>query len=159
MEIRLKRIEATASQTALELERQQSTYILIGPLSDLLPSRGKYFVDFEMRPALAFVDDKGLPDLLSAKCTHLGCTVGNEVDASGKILCPCHISYFDIKTGMPNPGAPAKAPLAKLPWVLMDKKRKLIACGGGGKPSGSLQAEAIKDADVYIARTHEELVS
>ena len=159
MQTRLARTKATVFQRELELERQQSQYILIGALSDLSQEKGKYFIDYEMSPGLAFLGDNGLPTLLSAKCTHLGCTVGNVVDAEGQILCPCHVSYFNIKTGMPNPGAPAKAPLPKLPWVLMNQQGKIIAAGHAGKPTGLTTAEAVKDTNVYIAKTHEELLS
>lgn len=159
MQTRLKRTKATLLQRELELERQQSQHILIGALSDLSAEKGKYFIDYEMRPALAFLGDNGLPTLLSAKCTHLGCTVGNVVNAERQVLCPCHVSYFNIKTGMPNPGAPAKTPLPKLPWVLMDKQGKIIATGHSDKPSGLTTAEAIKDTNVYLAKTREESMS
>jgi nitrite reductase/ring-hydroxylating ferredoxin subunit len=102
----------------LEMEREGSNYILVAALSHLNASKGKYFVDYEMQPDLAFLGANGLPLLLSAKCTHLGCTVGNNVNDHGQILCPSHISYFDIKTGQPNHGSPAKAPLPHIGWVL-----------------------------------------
>jgi Rieske Fe-S protein len=44
---------------------------------------------------------------MSAKCTHLGCTVDREAD--GTYLCPCHASAYDAK-GLVTHG-PAKKPL------------------------------------------------
>ena len=115
---------------------------------------GKYFIDYQMSPALAFLGKDGLPDLLSAKCTHLGCTVGKQVDAQGKILCPCHVSYFDVTTGQPDANSPAKLPLPHIGWVLMDKSGKVIASrSSAGVTSGDTSINAIKDSSVYIAKS------
>lgn len=54
---------------------------------------------------------------LSAKCTHLGCTV-NRVDG-GKIYCPCHGSVFDAVTGKPIQG-PASTPLPTVQVTVRD---------------------------------------
>ncbi|HET8613898.1 MAG TPA: Rieske (2Fe-2S) protein [Actinomycetales bacterium] len=43
-------------------------------------------------------------------CTHAGCPVTQVTD--GVIVCPCHGSRFSIATGAPEPGSPAKQPLA-----------------------------------------------
>lgn len=155
MEIKLKRLEATAEQRKLELERQTSRFILIGALSELNPIEGKYFIDYQMTPAMAFLGEDGLPILMSAKCTHLGCTVGNRVK-DGKVLCPCHVSFFDIKSGQPNADAPAKAPLPFLSWTLMDKDGKQVASRNPkGEISGDTSAEAIKECNVYICKSEE----
>ncbi len=152
MEAKLHRLEATTEQRKLELERQRNDYILVAKLSDLKPELGKYFIDFEMRPAIAFKGSDGLPLLISAKCTHLGCTVGNQVN-DGKILCPCHVSYFDIESGQPNAGAPAKAPLPHLHWVLMDTKGKVLATKAtSGKQPLELPEEVLAEARVYIKK-------
>ena len=152
--LRLKRMQSSVQLAELELERDRDAFILVAPLSELNATSGKYFIDFQMRAALAFLDAKGLPNLLSAKCTHLGCTVGNQVDEKGQILCPCHISYFNIETGQPNLGAPAKLPLEHLPWVLMDKNKKTIARQDAhGQIIGATTEAALKDAYVYLAKT------
>ncbi|GAA4348882.1 Rieske (2Fe-2S) protein [Angustibacter luteus] len=44
----------------------------------------------------------------SAVCTHQGCTVSSVAD--GVILCPCHSSRFDARTGVVLDG-PAPRPL------------------------------------------------
>ncbi len=157
---KLKQLNQTAEQRALELERIQSAYIKVARLDQLTEKKGMYFIDYQMRPALAFLDAEGLPLLISAKCTHLGCTVGSDLDGEGRILCPCHISYFDLKTGAPNPGAPAKAPLPRLGWALLDDAGTvLLSEGPDGKREGNADPDKLKGAVVYIARRFEEAVS
>jgi Rieske Fe-S protein len=113
-----------------------------------------------MNPAMAFAGDDGVPILISAKCTHLGCTVGNEVNKEGKILCPCHVSFFDIKTGMPNADAPAKTPLPFLSWAIMDKQGNVVASRDEkGKMSGNTSAQAIENCNLYVCRSEEVKVS
>lgn len=157
MELRLARLESTVSQRKLELERQSSNYIKVGKLSELNEEQGKYFIDYKMQPAIAFKGKDGLPLLISAKCTHLGCTVGNKVDSEGRILCPCHVSYFNIETGEPNAGAPAKAPLPHLSWVLMDEKGAiLVSRDSKGATKGNLSQNAGDSVAVYIEKSQED---
>jgi len=153
MEKRLARLEQNAAQKRLELERTRQEYIRVAKVSELSAKKGRYFVDYEMRPSLAFRGQDGWPVLRSAKCTHLGCTVGSEVDAQGRILCPCHVSYFDVQTGQPNVGAPAKDPLPSIGWVLMDADLNIVASRSpDGQVHGPADAAAIEHLDVYIAR-------
>lgn len=42
-------------------------------------------------------------------CTHQGCPV-TRIEG-GQIICPCHMSHFDISTGAPTPESQAKKPL------------------------------------------------
>lgn len=156
MELRLSRLESTVGQRKLELERQASNFILVGKLADLSPDDGKYFIDYKMQPAIAFRGRDDLPLLISAKCTHLGCTVGNKVDDKGRILCPCHVSFFDINTGEPNAEAPAKAPLPHLGWVIMDEHGKvLVSRDASGKTEGVLQPQSRASAQVFISKGQE----
>ena len=154
---KLQRLELTAQQRELELERMNSPYIFVSRLAELSAKDGKYFTDYQMRPALAFKDAAGMPLLISAKCTHLGCTVASTLDNNGRLMCPCHISYFDVKTGQPNPGAPAKAPLPKLGWVLMDDQGNLVMSQG---PDGVLKGQAdparLDSYSLFIAKQFEE---
>lgn len=157
MELRLGRLESTVSQRKLELERQAANCILVAPLADLNSVTGKYFIDYKMQPAIAFKGKDGLPLFISAKCTHLGCTVSNKVDDQGKILCPCHVSYFDIETGQPNADAPAKEPLPHLGWVIMDERGKVLASRNAkGETTGAITALTEANARVYIAKSQEE---
>lgn len=153
---KIKRLESTTEQRRLELERQSSKFILVAALRDLSKTEGKYFIDYQMNPAMAFAGDDGLPILISAKCTHLGCTIGNEVNNEGKVLCPCHVSYFDIKTGFPNADAPAKAPLPFLCWSIMDKRGNIIASKDAkGQVTGDTSLNAVKDCNVYVCKSEE----
>jgi Rieske Fe-S protein len=146
----------TAEERELQLERLRNPYIRVARVGELSETQGKYFIDYQMRPALAFRDDDGLPLLISAKCTHLGCTVASEVDGRGRLLCPCHVSYFDLESGAPEPGSPAKAPLPKLGWVLRDAEGNVVA---SRSPAGQLVGEPFTDLlesyDVFIARSFE----
>lgn len=154
---KLERLEMTAEERELELERMRKNYIHVAGLNELNRTDGKYFIDYQMRPALAFKDENGLPLLISAKCTHLGCTVASQVDPQGRILCPCHISYFDIQTGQPNAGSPAKAPLPHIGWVLMDNAGEIFASRApDGAIEGSPTADQLRGAQVFIAKQFAE---
>lgn len=154
---KVERLNQTAEQRALELERIESPHIRVAKFGELDPKKGKYFIDYKMRPALAFIGTDGMPLLISAKCTHLGCTVGSDLDQQGRILCPCHVSYFDIATGQPNEGAPAKAPLPKLGWALMDAEGQVFfSQGPDGRREGIPDPARMADAHVCIARQYEE---
>jgi hypothetical protein len=82
--------------------------------------------------------------------------VGNKVDEKGRILCPCHVSYFDIVSGEPNAEAPAKTPLPHLGWVIMDEHGKVLASRDAlGKTTGSVKPESRATATVYISKDQE----
>jgi len=49
------------------------------------------------------------------QCTHLQCPVVPKV-REGKIHCPCHNGWFDLKTGAPTAGPPRRP----LPRVLLE---------------------------------------
>lgn len=154
---KLHRLEQAASQRELELERLGSEYILVAKMDELSPTQGTYFTDYEMRPALAFKGPDGLPLLISAKCTHLGCTVASTLDGEGRLLCPCHISYFDLVTGTPNAGSPAKQPLPHLGWVLKDPAGNVLAGRApGGDLQGSVDPARLAGCSVYIAKRYTE---
>jgi nitrate reductase gamma subunit len=160
LEKKLQRLKLTAEERALELERKGKEYIPIARYSELSATKGKYFIDYTMTPALAFLGADALPLLVSAKCTHLGCTVGCDADDKGRVLCPCHVSYFNIATGMPNDGAPAKLPLAHLGWVLMDGVGKIvISRGKDGVLHGENNPALLAQCQVCIVRPLEEGVS
>jgi glycine/D-amino acid oxidase-like deaminating enzyme/nitrite reductase/ring-hydroxylating ferredoxin subunit len=66
-----------------------------GPAADsLLPGQAAV-VRAEGRPIAAYRDDAGRLHAVSARCTHLGCTVAfNEAEKTWD--CPCHGSRFDV---------------------------------------------------------------
>ena len=156
LETRLGRLQATAEQEELALERLRNDYIRVASLAELKPDVGKYFIDYQMAPAMAFLGKDGLPLLLSAKCTHLGCTVGNQVK-DGKVLCPCHVSYFDVVTGRPTPGSPTKLPLPLLGWVIRDASgREVASRSPGGAIRGQIDPGALPSYSVYILKSNTE---
>lgn len=154
---KLERLQLAAAERELEIERLEKDYIFVASLAELSDKDGRYFTDYHMRPALAFKDERGLPLLISAKCTHLGCTVASSIN-NGRILCPCHVSWFDVKTGQPTPGAPAKAPLPHIGWVLMDGAGNLVASqAAGGELTGEIDLAQAGGFGVYIAKQFEEI--
>ncbi|MDE2027155.1 MAG: Rieske (2Fe-2S) protein [Candidatus Omnitrophica bacterium] len=154
---KIQRLEQTAHEKKLELERLDKDYILVASLDSLSPVKGIYFIDYLMRPAMAFCDDDGFPIVLSAKCTHLGCTVGNIVDDKGDILCPCHMSRFSIKTGAPVPGSPAKAPLPFLGWAIIDKNKNiLLTQDPHGKRQGITDMDKLSGSSLYVLKKYSE---
>ncbi len=154
---KIQRLKQTAEEQELQLERLSKDYILVAGLDSLSPIKGIYFIDYLMRPALAFSDDDGFPIVLSAKCTHLGCTVGQNVDALGQILCPCHMSRFNIKTGVPALGSPAKLPLPILGWTLMDTHGNvLLTQDPQGKKIGVTDMDKLAGSSLYILKRFAE---
>lgn len=150
---KLTRLQQTAEERALELERRSSAHILVARHSELSEQKGKYFIDYAMAPGLAFRGPDGVPIVRSAKCTHLGCTVGSEMDAQGQVLCPCHVSYFSVHTGLPNAGAPAKLPLPELGWALLDGSGAIVAAKEPGQPvQGSTDPALLATCTLYITR-------
>jgi len=150
---KIQRLKQTTDEQELQLERLSKDYILVAGLDSLSPIKGIYFIDYLMRPALAFSDDDGLPIVISAKCTHLGCTVGQNVDEQGRILCPCHMSRFNIKTGSPAAGSPAKTPLPRLGWFLMDTHGNiLLTQNPQGKQSGTTDMDKLAGSSLYILK-------
>lgn len=48
-------------------------------------------------------------------CTHVGCPVSLYEDQTGRVLCPCHQSQFDVHNGAKPVFGPATRPLPQLP--------------------------------------------
>jgi Rieske Fe-S protein len=100
----------------LRAERLQQPKIRIASLSELTEEKGKLYTDYFLQPGIVFKIDEASCVARSAVCTHLGCTVQADL-VDGKIYCPCHVSYFDVKTGQPLEG-PARIALAEEPLVI-----------------------------------------
>jgi len=153
LEKKLLRLRQTAEERELELERRTSRAILVASYAELSEAKGRYFIAYDMAPGLAFRGADGLPIVRSAKCTHLGCTVSSELDGQGRVLCPCHVSYFDIVSGRPNEGAPAKAPLPGLAWALIDAAGAVVASAAAdGVVQGSREAARLAGCNLYITK-------
>lgn len=54
-------------------------------------------------------------------CTHVGCPVSLYEDQTGRVLCPCHQSQFDIHDGAKPVFGPATRPLPQLPISVDDE--------------------------------------
>jgi len=67
--------------------------------------------------------DWGVDGLLaySKVCTHAGCPVGLFEAEQGTLLCPCHQSAFDVRTGAPPVFGPAARALPQLPIEIDDE--------------------------------------
>lgn len=53
-------------------------------------------------------------------CTHAGCPVGLYEQTSRQLVCPCHLSVFDVLDGARATYGPAARPLPQLPLDLDD---------------------------------------
>ena len=124
IEKRIQNLEQTVSLEKLREKRLLKNKIFICNLQDLKKKEGISFVDFNLKPALAFKGINDEPVLISSVCTHLGCTVQNKL-SKGRLLCPCHISYFELETGKALEG-PAKVPLSMIPFIVEGEKIFII---------------------------------
>lgn len=68
-------------------------------------------------------------------CTHVGCPVSLYEDQTGRVLCPCHQSQFDVHDGMKPVFGPATRPLPQLP-IGVDDEGYFIATGDFVEPVG-----------------------
>ena len=71
----------------------------------------------------------------SAICTHLGCAVYAQLDAEGRIACPCHASLFDPANDAAVVGGPAPRPLPGLP-IDVNGDGAVVAAGPFEGPVG-----------------------
>lgn len=120
IEKRIRSLEQSVTLERLKSERLVKDKIFICDFKDLKKTEGVSFVDFNLKPALAFLGKNDKPILVSSVCTHLGCTIQNQLNR-GKLFCPCHITYFDLESSKVLEG-PAKSPLPKIPFVIESEK-------------------------------------
>jgi ubiquinol-cytochrome c reductase iron-sulfur subunit len=71
----------------------------------------------------------------SKMCTHAGCPVGLYQQLTQQLLCPCHQSLFDVKTGANPVFGPAPRALPQLP-LMIDSAGFLVAQTGFDQPVG-----------------------
>ena len=81
------------------------------PLADLPPGQAHY-AQVRGQLVVMLVDETG-PRVLSAACTHLGCSVIWDA-ADAVFRCPCHGAIFDA-TGQVVSG-PVNVPLRQIPF-------------------------------------------
>ena len=68
-------------------------------------------------------------------CTHVGCPVSLYEQQTGRILCPCHQSQFDVNDGARPVFGPAARPLPQLP-ITVDDEGYFIAVSDFTEPVG-----------------------
>jgi ubiquinol-cytochrome c reductase iron-sulfur subunit len=68
-------------------------------------------------------------------CTHVGCPVGLYRAEARQLLCPCHQSTFDVRSGAKPVFGPAVRPLPQLP-MRVDDDGYLVATGDFPEPIG-----------------------
>jgi ubiquinol-cytochrome c reductase iron-sulfur subunit len=72
----------------------------------------------------------------SLLCTHAGCPVGIYEQGTGRMLCPCHQSVFDLLAGGKPIAGPAGRALPGLP-IAVDSDGYLRATGDFSSPPGA----------------------
>jgi ubiquinol-cytochrome c reductase iron-sulfur subunit len=72
----------------------------------------------------------------SLLCTHAGCPVALYEQTTGRMLCPCHQSTFDLYDGAVPIAGPAARPLPGLP-IEVDAEGYLRATGDFTAPPGA----------------------
>jgi rieske iron-sulfur protein len=72
----------------------------------------------------------------SAICTHLGCSVYEQLNSQGLITCPCHDSRFDPANDAVPVSGPAGRPLPQLPITVNDSG-ELVVDGQFDAPVGA----------------------
>ncbi|MFH1808296.1 MAG: Rieske (2Fe-2S) protein [Pseudomonadota bacterium] len=87
---------------------QRRRWVPVGRVGEFVPGTWRLI---EQVPAYVVVSAAGVA-AVSARCTHLGCTVRRQGDG---FLCPCHGSRFGLDGEALNP--PARAPL---PWLRVE---------------------------------------
>lgn len=68
-------------------------------------------------------------------CTHAGCPVSLYEQETGRILCPCHQSQFDVTRGATPTFGPAARPLPQLP-IEVDEEGFFVARSDYPEPVG-----------------------
>jgi cytochrome b6-f complex iron-sulfur subunit len=87
--------------------------ITLTGLAEIAPGSALAFDFPNGEPGLLYVTKSGKSGAVSAKCTHLGCTVewNAEADEQMPLRCPCHESFFSLDGTVL--GGPAEAPLTR----------------------------------------------
>jgi nitrite reductase/ring-hydroxylating ferredoxin subunit len=67
-----------------------------------------FYYPSETDPAILLRPDADTLIAYSSQCTHLQCPVLPEID-QGRLHCPCHAGYFDLRTGRPLAGPPRRS--------------------------------------------------
>jgi Rieske Fe-S protein len=77
-----------------------------------------FYYPTETDPAILLRPDSDTIIAYSSQCTHLQCPVLPQMEA-GRLYCPCHAGYFDLRSGRPLAGPPRRA-LPRIAIVVRD---------------------------------------
>jgi nitrite reductase/ring-hydroxylating ferredoxin subunit len=106
--------------------RGDSPLLVIARLDDLPVGEAKTFhYPTETDPAILLRPDGKTLLAYRSQCTHLQCPVLPEM-AAGRLHCPCHVGYFDLRTGHPTAGPPRRA----LPRIQLEVRGGMIYAHG-----------------------------
>ena len=83
------------------------------PLGELAPGQAQY-ASLRGKQIIVLAGESG-PVVLSAACTHLGCSVVWE-SADRVFRCPCHGALFDAEGGVVS--GPVNEPLKTVPFTI-----------------------------------------
>jgi nitrite reductase/ring-hydroxylating ferredoxin subunit len=98
----------------------------LGMLNDMPVGGARAFhYPTEHDPALLLRPDQQTLLAYSSQCTHLQCPVLPQIEA-GRLHCPCHAGYFDLRTGQPIAGPPRRP----LPRIAVEVRNGEIFANG-----------------------------
>jgi Rieske Fe-S protein len=102
-----------ALQNRLRGGRGKLPLVAVGWLDELPVGKAMTFhYPSDKDPAILLRPDANTLLAYSSQCTHLQCPVLPEIEA-GRLHCPCHAGYFDLRTGQPTAGPPRR-PLPRI---------------------------------------------
>jgi thiosulfate dehydrogenase [quinone] large subunit len=104
-----RRRHATTHHHRASHTKVPSGAVRLGPSSALQPGQAATYRDpSDGQPDVIIRGSSGQLTAMSAVCTHAGCEVTYQ---GGQLVCPCHGSLFNARTGAVEQG-PASTPLA-----------------------------------------------
>ena len=88
-------------------------------------------------------------------CTHVGCPVSLYEDQTGRVLCPCHQSQFDIRDGAKPVFGPATRALPQLP-ITVDEDGYFVAKSDFVEPVGPGFWESTQGSKAFTSHPKED---
>jgi nitrite reductase/ring-hydroxylating ferredoxin subunit len=108
-----------ALQNRWRRTRGRLPIVAVGQLDELSVGQALTFhYPTDTDPAILLRPDADTLLAYSSQCTHLQCPVLPEIE-SGRLHCPCHAGYFDLRTGTPTAGPPRR-PLPRISLQVRD---------------------------------------
>jgi nitrite reductase/ring-hydroxylating ferredoxin subunit len=115
-----------ALQNRWRRTRGELPFVAVGRLEELAIGGARTFhYPTETDPAILLRPDANTLLAYHSQCTHLQCPVLPEMEA-GRLHCPCHAGYFDLRTGHPTAGPPRRP----LPRITLKVQNGMIYASG-----------------------------